>query len=1337
MLWLLRRPMRDNVSFCAFEMVSETDGSREEARNCDVTQELLKRAVLKFGFDTVTITAPKQQYACNCNNFSNRCFFDKELYERTGHGGHCLDCTGNRDGPNCERCRENYYQREDKYCIPCNCSEIGSRSLQCNSEGKCQCKPGVTGKKCDHCEENYYDFSSQGCKPCGCNSAGSRGNLPRCDPYSGICQCKENVEGKRCGGCKPGYFNLDSENEFGCTPCFCYGHSSVCRSAPGYSKVEIESIFARGNERWSAQDYRGNPLSIQYNGITQVIGVLATGREAVYFVAPDRFLGDQRASYNQDLTFKLRIGENGPSPTVEDIVLEGSGLSITQAIFGQRNPLPSTVTHEYKFRLHEHPQYGWQPRLSARDFMSVLANLTAVHIRATYTPQGVGFLDDVVLQTARRGAAGRPANWIEMCTCPDGYVGQFCESCAPGFRHEPANGGPFAPCVPCNCNGHADICDAETGRCICQHNTGGDNCERCARGYYGNSLQGTPYDCRHCPCPNQGACTQLVDETVVCLECPRGYGGPRCDLCSDGYYGDPTGRFGPVRVCLPCDCNQNVDPNAVGNCNRTTGECLKCIYNTGGRECDQCMPAIPKGDCKQCQCNHDGTQETGFGPPVCDQLSGQCQCKIHVVGKNCDRCEDGFYNIISGEGCQPCNCDPVGSLNHTCDLYTGQCQCRPGITGQRCDVCQPYQYGFSLSGCKPCECDQIGSLALQCDPLGQCPCLENVEGRQCDRCKENKYDRQRGCVDCPACYNLVQSAANDHRVKLKELGKVLSDIANNPTVISDQDFEKKLKDVQGVVEALWNEARHGAGSEDRSLLERLEELQKRFDAVGELTNQTNQLTYRTEQSTAQGIGNVTLAEETIEKAFESLKDTMDYVQTDGSAALKKAMERSEQFGQTSSQMSEIAREARALAEKQEKEADDIQLIAARAVNTSTSAYELARDAIKQQQNISDELKGLRLALDSSEEKLEHTKVWAEDASTAVGDVHTNALKIYTDIYSLSIPEINIPKLKEVAELTADEAQRIKQEAEDILADNEGLLEDLRDQIEETKELLERGHFQQQTADELLADTDAAKAKAEEAVSRGDEILETARKTLRTLEEFDKQVQESKYKAEDALALVPEIRQLIADAQNKTDDARQALFGAEHNAQIARDTAQEAQQKYAEQASQEADLIRQGADQTKNDAGNVRDEAEALESRVAVTANKIKELETSAAGDEELTAKAKNRVGQAKSKSANATRQVEKALDDVEAIIEELNQLPYIDPTSLDELQLRLERAEEEFQFANLDGRIQELKDARISQAQWVKNYQDEVERLQADVQNIEDISNSLPDGCWKRVQLEP
>ena len=245
-----------------------------------------------------------------------------------------------------------------------------------------------------------------------------------------------------------------------------------------------------------------NDIEIGSKWQVQNIGVSAPGREPVYFLAPDRFLGDQRASYNQRLLFSLRISDTGGRASIEDIVLQGSGLSISLPIFGQGNELPGMQSQLYQFRLHEHPDYGWNPRLSSSDFISVLSNLTALKIRATYTPRGVGFLDNVKLETARRGASGPPANWIERCNCPEGYVGQFCESCAPGYRHEPANGGPFARCVPCNCNGHADICDAESGRCICQHNTAGENCERCGRGFYGNSLAGTPNDCKPCPCPN-------------------------------------------------------------------------------------------------------------------------------------------------------------------------------------------------------------------------------------------------------------------------------------------------------------------------------------------------------------------------------------------------------------------------------------------------------------------------------------------------------------------------------------------------------------------------------------------------------------------------------------------------------------------------------------------------------------------------------------------------------------------------------------------------------------------------------------------------------------------
>ncbi|KAL1130902.1 hypothetical protein AAG570_012143, partial [Ranatra chinensis] len=755
--------------------------------------------------------------ACNCNGFSNRCFFDKELYAKTGHGGHCLDCTGNRDGPNCERCRDDYYQKEDGYCVPCNCDEKGSRSLQCNSEGKCQCKPGVTGDKCDRCADDFYDFSNTGCKECNCLASGSLDNQPKCDQYTGLCVCKDNVEGKECRRCKLGYFNLVEENEFGCTPCFCYGHSSVCSLAPGYSKVIIQNNFARNNDKWTGYEKNVGQIPIQYNGVTQVIGISAPGRQPAYFVAPDRFLGDWRASYNQELEFKLRIGETGAAPAVDDIILEGAGLSVKQAIFGQGNSIPSVTTNTYIFKLHEHPDYGWQPTLPARKFMSLLSNLTAIKIRGTFTPKGVGFLDDVKLTTARRGSVGPPANWIERCSCPDGYIGQFCESCAPGFRHDPPSGGPFSPCVPCNCNSHADICDPESGRCICQHNTAGENCERCARGYYGNALDGTPNDCEVCPCPGQGACIQLGGNTVVCLECPKGYGGARCDLCSDGYYGEDRG-FGTSRKCEPCDCNNNVDPNAVGNCNRTTGECLKCIYNTGGPQCDQCLAgyygdalAKHKGDCKQCRCSAKGTEESTGGLVLCDQLTGQCKCKPFVVGTNCDQCQVGYYNIGSGKGCEPCDCDSLGSTNSSCDVVSGQCYCKPGVTGRQCDVCETYSYGFSTQGCTACDCDEIGSVSLQCNADGQCPCLENVEGRRCDRCKENKYDRQHGCIDCPACYSLVQDAVQSHRNNLDGLDTLLKNLLANPTVIDSAEFDEKLKQVQDRVQQLSQDALRAAG----------------------------------------------------------------------------------------------------------------------------------------------------------------------------------------------------------------------------------------------------------------------------------------------------------------------------------------------------------------------------------------------------------------------------------------------------------------------------------------------------------------------------------------------
>lgn len=158
-------------------------------------------------------------------------------------------------------------------------------------------------------------------------------------------------------------------------------------------------------------------------------------------------------------------------------------------------------------------------------FAFLLFCVYSIYSNLTYVP-GVGFIDNVQLGSVQQGLnSGAEARWVELCTCPEGYVGQYCESCAPGYRRHIAFGGPFARCIPCECNQHSDVCDVNTGRCICDHNTEGNNCEQCTSGFYGDPTKGTPEDCTQCPCPKDGPCIQLPNDDVVCTACEEGYGG--------------------------------------------------------------------------------------------------------------------------------------------------------------------------------------------------------------------------------------------------------------------------------------------------------------------------------------------------------------------------------------------------------------------------------------------------------------------------------------------------------------------------------------------------------------------------------------------------------------------------------------------------------------------------------------------------------------------------------------------------------------------------------------------------------------------------------------------
>ncbi|XP_058122412.1 laminin subunit alpha-1 [Anopheles ziemanni] len=811
----------DNQPQC--ECVHNTCGA-----HCDRCCPLYNQRPYRIG----TPVGANKCEKCECHGHAKSCSYDKTVDEqhlsisirgKMSGGGVCQNCTGFTTGINCERCLPGYFRPLDRLpsheqpCLPCDCSTLGTSGDCVPLGGECRCREGFTGPRCTECLPGY---SGERCTKCECDS---RGTLlgRQCDE---VCTCKAHVVGSRCDQCAAGYFALGAVESDGCLKCYCSGVGQSCSEAK-VAAASYETMLG-----WTvtnlAMSERIVPTKDNETGYL-VFGMFEMpDTEAVYWKAPEGYLGNLLKSYGTRLTFKMIWitvrGDTSGKPTVgPSLVLVGrNGMKIA---YGEESydetggatvdvPLkednwyhvPRTVK-DIITRLRR-TEYHGDP-VTRTQFMAVLTDVEAVLLRGTYhTDQVESVLEVAELFTGSDSSNRSTQSLIEQCECPAGYRGLSCEECAFGYvrifetsvTHER-----IGRCIPCSmCHGHAASCDLETGACgTCLHNTVGTNCERCLPGFYGNATTGLQSDCKRCACPledpennfspNCQSKSGAEDDEYVCTQCPVGYIGDHCELCDDGFYGEPT-VIGSQ--CLPCPCHG-------GPCNAKTGQCIECLGNTEGWRCERCKTGywgIPDDGCEPCSCSEVGALENvcdvttgqcickpryggrrcdecdvGYGnldldcpacachgngsaSEVCNTLTGQCECNVGTEGIHCSHCRDGYFGLSEEQpdACQGCNCHPNGSIGPDCDIRTGQCRCKPNIEGRQCNLCRKGFWNLNAGdGCVACSCDPNGSERGECDlNTGQCFCKPGVDGISCDRCQGGFYGfSAQGCKRCDVC----------------------------------------------------------------------------------------------------------------------------------------------------------------------------------------------------------------------------------------------------------------------------------------------------------------------------------------------------------------------------------------------------------------------------------------------------------------------------------------------------------------------------------------------------------------------------------------------------------
>ena len=117
--------------------------------------------------------------------------------------------------------------------------------------------------------------------------------------------------------------------------------------------------------------------------------------------------------------------------------------------------------------------------------------------------------------------------------------------------------------------------------------------------------------------------------------------------------------------------------------------------------------------------------------------------------------QEHHYRPEGSDTCYPCDCYSVGSTSPSCDMQTGQCDCRLHVIGRRCDMCATKFAEVTIRGCEmqyeDCPRSLHNEVWWERTPLNETAvraCPEGAEGQATRFCDAIDSWREPDYTDC-------------------------------------------------------------------------------------------------------------------------------------------------------------------------------------------------------------------------------------------------------------------------------------------------------------------------------------------------------------------------------------------------------------------------------------------------------------------------------------------------------------------------------------------------------------------------------------------------------------